>query len=62
MSIERTEVTEARLVEETPVEQPSSALAWLLRDLRRGWAAYRLENKRGWDRLVEEQARNPALD
>jgi hypothetical protein len=48
---------EARAETRSPTRAPG-----LLSHLRAAWAEYCEENKRHWDAMVEEQARDPSHD
>lgn len=36
--------------------------ASLLQSFRAAWAAYLIESKQRWEKLIEEQAKHPSLD
>ncbi len=47
---------------DAPDESPSDTAPGLLPHLRAAWATYRAENRRRWDEMVNEQAKDPSLD
>ena len=66
MSIARSEGGDALSLDQLPAEDTASAespsaLGTRLQKLRALWSGYVTENKRGWDDIVEEQAKDPTL-
>lgn len=44
------------------MDEEQQGAASLLQSFRAAWAAYIIESKQRWEKLIEEQAKHPSLD